>query len=239
MEKKKIIKSISGNMGGDFNIVNPLHYSDTYYGYTIVKNYMSPLENEYYNSLVMNISNMLRAIDDYKKMSEMLLELQDVSKYDQLTHLYNRKGFFDEADKIFDTYKDEDNDMFIIFIDLDGLKTVNDNLGHKYGDMFICDFANILKSQEIAKTTITMRFGGDEFVIFGKDKTEEEILDLLSIIDIKINRLNSLKKAEYYPYELGASMGYYKVSNQDTSLYSVIDKADKDMYAKKLEKKIR
>ena len=57
--------------------------------------------------------------------------------YDNLTMLYNRSGFSYEAKTMMDRFKDADMDVYIIFMDADGLKTANDTLGHDVGDMMI------------------------------------------------------------------------------------------------------
>ena len=62
-------------------------------------------------------------------------------KYDMLTQVLNRSGFFYCAETILQKIKEEKSNAFIIFLDIDGLKSVNDNLGHEIGDAFIAKIA--------------------------------------------------------------------------------------------------
>ena len=173
-------------------------------------------------------------------MKQMYKELEEVSCHDSLTKLLNRKGFFDKADKIYARSKYLNEPMFLIFADLDGLKFVNDNMGHKYGDIFISDYANALTHINEKYNYLMMRFGGDEFVIFGANATKEDAENFVKELNDYIDELNAYNSFEYSPFSLNASIGITAIDNENNlSLLKLIDIADKDMYAAKQKKKIR
>lgn len=240
IDKKDIMPEFKNKELGNFSIIIPLHYLSNYYGYVITNNYMGPLYNELFRTFINNIANSLESINTYKKMKQMYKELEEVSSHDTLTKLLNRKGFFDKADKIYTRSKYLNEPMFLIFVDLDGLKYVNDNLGHKVGDVFISDYAKALTHINEKYNYLTMRFGGDEFVIFGANATKEDAENFVKELNDYINELNAYNSFEYSPFSLNASIGITAIDNDnDLSLLKLIDIADKDMYAAKQKKKIR
>lgn len=240
IDKKDIMPEFKNKEPGNFSIIIPLHYLNNYYGYIITNNYMGPLYNELFRTFINNIANSLEAINTYKKMKQMYKELEEVSSHDTLTKLLNRKGFFDKADKIYERSKYLNESMFLIFADLDGLKFVNDCLGHKYGDIFISDYANALTHINEKYNYLMMRFGGDEFVIFGANATKEDAENFVKELNDYIAELNKQNCLEYSPFELNASTGIIAIdNNNELSLLKLIDIADKDMYVAKQKKKVR
>lgn len=222
----------------NLTIIMPLHYLNNYYGYIVCNNYTFPLENEIFHTFLNNIANALEAINSYNKMQELVKKLQEASSTDSLTQLLNRNGFFDKADILYEHAKYNRENMFIIYADLDGLKKINDNLGHKYGDIFIKDFANILKKVNKNNDYLTMRFGGDEFVIFGTNFDETKVNEFVDEINKEIKKLNESNSVLYFPYKLSASIGTFIIDpNSNLSLLSLIDNADKKMYIEKQNKK--
>lgn len=238
IRKKDIMPDFKDNEPGNFSIITPLHYLNNYYGYVITNNYMGALYNELFRTFINNIANSLEAINTYNKMKEMYKELEEVSSHDTLTKLLNRKGFFDQADKIYARSKYLNEPMFLIFADLDGLKYVNDNMGHNYGDIFISDYANALTHINKKYNYLMMRFGGDEFVIFGSNATNEDAEKFVKELNDYIAELNKCNRFVYSPFSLSASTGIMAIdNNSDLSLLKLIDIADKDMYVAKQKKK--
>lgn len=93
--------------------------------------------------------------------------------HDLMTKLYNRNYFEEIKDDIYNKHK-----MFsLILFDLDGLKLYNDYLGHKRGDDLLKDFATKLSGLAKEHNFITIRMGGDEFLMIALDITKEELQD--------------------------------------------------------------
>jgi len=99
-----------------------------------------------------------------QRLSNQAAELRDLSLQDGLTGLYNRRGFLETSKQVLKTAVREQQAAAVLFVDLDGLKLVNDRLGHEAGDRFICEAAQVLRSTCRANDVVA-RLGGDEFVV--------------------------------------------------------------------------
>jgi diguanylate cyclase (GGDEF)-like protein len=231
--KREQVYKASGE--GNLYVYSSLHYGDTYFGYMVTVNYYDAMENELFHMFINNVSNMYESAKKYNNQEEYINRLKDLSYYDPLTKLYNRLGFFNKTESVFETAKQNNNDMYIIFADLDHLKVINDSMGHKMGDSYILDFAEILSSCIDVHDT-AMRFGGDEFVIFGESASEEDVKYKITRIQEEIREFN--EKGKYSPYILGVSIGYTMIKpGTDKSLFSFIEAADSKMYRVKREKR--
>lgn len=220
---------------GNMYVYSSLHYGGTYFGYVITTNYFAATETELYHMFINNISNMFESAVKYDNQEEYINKLRDLSYYDPLTKIYNRLGFFNKAEDEFEKAKNAGENMYIIFADLDRLKIINDTMGHKMGDSYICDFVDILTSCIDAYDT-PLRFGGDEFVVFGVSTTEEDVKRKITTIQEKIRTFN--EQGKYSPYIMGVSIGYTMI-RPDTrkTLFSYIETADQKMYKVKKAKK--
>ena len=169
-------------------------------------------------------------ISTRKRMEE---ELRTVSLRDELTGLYNRRGLLTLAEqqlKVADRMK---KGMLMLFADLDGMKKINDSLGHQEGDRALIDIAYVLKDT-FRGSDIVARVGGDEFVVLAleADKTS---CDLLTD-NLKENLDLHNRKGER-PYSLSLSIGitHYDPENP-CSLDELIAGADRLMYEQKKKK---
>ena len=170
-------------------------------------------------------------LTERKKTEE---EIQSLSMTDQLTGLYNRRGFITLAEqqlKLSERYK---RDLLLFFADLDGMKWINDTLGHEEGDNALRDVSVILK-ETFRATDIVARIGGDEFAILAIDTTgiyPDVIMARLQ------NRIDVHNKKGSKGYKISISMGtaYYDPENS-CSLDELMSRADKLMYEQKRRKK--
>ncbi len=171
-----------------------------------------------------------RDITERKKMEK---QLKALSLTDELTGLYNRRGFFNLAEQQLKLAKRAKENVFLLYLDLDRFKEINDTFGHNEGDEALKDIAMILKGI-YRDSDVIGRIGGDEFVVFPigtDDETIEIVVDrLLKNIDIHNRKSNK-------SYKLSVSVG---VANYDPidpcSLGELITKADKIMYEDKKKK---
>lgn len=129
------------------------------------------------SSNVIDINNekcILTSISDISEMIIMRQELEELATHDFLTGLPNRKLFYDRFEIAKANAQRENVELAIISMDIDLLKSVNDNLGHDAGDQVIVAIGNRLKEQ-LRKVDTVSRFGGDEFVllIWGVSKHED------------------------------------------------------------------
>ena len=150
--------------------------------------------------------------------------------YDQLTKVYNRRPGLSKLQRILSQDNRRCLDLSICFIDVNGLKEVNDALGHKFGDELIISTVESIK-QEIRTEDFTVRMGGDEFMIIlsgiGADDSEK--------VWKRINRrYEDINEKEGRPYLISISHGIVEYdNNQKPGLESFINMADSKMYEEK------
>ncbi len=161
-------------------------------------------------------------------------EVRQLSLTDELTGLYNRRGFFWLANQQFKIAQRTQMFCCLLFVDLDGLKQINDSLGHEIGDKMLVNTAQLLK-QFFRDSDIIARLGGDEFVIFipvCPQNTDEFYPRLQANID----RFN---QEHNYSYQLSISLGVTQCTlNENVSLEQLLEEADKLMYEHKRAKRL-
>lgn len=229
-------KECTERSGGNFYVVVPVYYQRWCYGYCVCGNSHFPLDSGMFYACIMSIGIGLENIRKWMLLKDTVNRLNDMWIYDTMTGIYNRAGFYYHAEQMFLALKTLNEKVFFAFVDLDGLKQVNDNLGHEAGDNLIREMAEAMK-MTVTEDRLAMRYGGDEFVMFGRCKngeTEESILkELHNNMEIR-NQNNS------YPFQLKASIGIsiYEAKNVE-KLEKMIELADKKMYEEKRLKKMR
>lgn len=156
-------------------------------------------------------------------------EIRQLSLADELTGLHNRRGFFLLADQARKAAIRLHKSVFLLFIDADGLKTVNDSLGHDAGDDMLRKLAEVLRCT-FRKSDIVARLGGDEFCVFGMHGDPDPTA-AKHRLDAAIAAFNVSHNA---PYQLAASSGIFSFAAEDNrSLEEVVARADKAMYEEK------
>ncbi len=176
---------------------------------------------------------IFRDISIHKKIEETLRAL---SVLDSLTGLYNRRGFAAIAQQQLELALRIERNAIMFFIDIDGMKWINDNFGHAEGDNALIDTANILK-QTFRTSDIIGRIGGDEFVVFAMNIDKKNAERLFERLNKNVNNFNILKKR---PYELSLSTGFTDIDvEHPLTLEKMIRKADTIMYEQKKKKKVQ
>jgi len=162
------------------------------------------------------------------KQSEELF--RSLSVIDDLTGLYNRRGFITLATRQLKLSYRMKKGVILLFADIDRLKWINDNLGHLEGDSAIISAARLLKDT-FRETDIIGRMGGDEFAVFMTSSDENYGNVAIQRLEEKISEFNVIAKK---PYRLSLSLGTAKASAESPlNLDDLIDVADKLMYDKK------
>jgi diguanylate cyclase (GGDEF)-like protein len=156
--------------------------------------------------------------------------LRILSLTDSLTGLYNYRGFLVLGQQQMKTAKRNKQDVLLIFADLDNLKWINDNLGHKEGDSGLIEVAKVIKSS-FRESDIIARIGGDEFVVLAIQVGKEHINKLIAKLQNKLNEYNT---GSGRSYQLSLSIGKaYCDADVSCSLDELLSKADKLMYEQK------
>ncbi|MCL4243642.1 MAG: diguanylate cyclase [Candidatus Dadabacteria bacterium] len=171
-----------------------------------------------------------RDVTERKKMEE---RLRSLSITDDLTGLYNRRGFLTFADHHIKAAERRKEQSLLILIDLDGLKQINDAFGHNVGDQAIIDAANVIK-QTFRNSDVTARVSGDEFVAITSDSDGNGAESIRKRLYENVDAHNAKGMR---PYRLSMSMG---IASHDPSTNGCLDrlllKADELMYAEKNKK---
>ncbi|MBN1382640.1 MAG: sensor domain-containing diguanylate cyclase [Deltaproteobacteria bacterium] len=169
-------------------------------------------------------------ITNRKQMEE---ELRLLSVTDQLTGLYNRRGFIAFAEQQLKLTARRKRGLLLFFADLDGMKAINDNFGHEEGDRALLETANILR-ETFRETDILARIGGDEFAILTIDSPEMTADILIDRLQTHIEAHNALKDK---PFAISMSIGMSTCDSKAMrSLDELMSMADKKMYENKKRK---
>ena len=176
---------------------------------------------------------LVAVYDDITEKKRLEDHLSAMSITDELTGLYNRRGFMTLSQQQLKVAERANTQMFLFFVDLDKMKQINDGLGHHEGDRALAETAAILK-ETFRESDIIGRMGGDEFAILAintADETREVLINRL------YNTLEAYNKLGNRKYQLSLSMG---IAHYDPgtpcSLDELMAQADTLMYEEKKKK---
>jgi len=159
--------------------------------------------------------------------------LHTISLHDDLTGLYNRRGFFTLAEHLLKLAKRQQEGLFMLYADLDDLKKINDTLGHQKGDWALIDTANLLK-ETFRESDIIARIGGDEFVVIPIENRGGNIEIVINRLQKAVEMDNTKSKREY---KLSISTGTAHFNPWSPSTVDeLLSQADKSMYEHKRNK---
>ncbi|MBI3011882.1 MAG: GGDEF domain-containing response regulator [Candidatus Omnitrophica bacterium] len=163
----------------------------------------------------------------------MQTTLQGLSLVDELTRLYNRRGFLNLAAQHLKLAQRTKRGLSLAFIDLDGLKHINDTFGHHEGDRALVETAEILK-RTFRSSDIMARIGGDEFAILAIEAQEDSGGRLASRLQDKVREHNAQQQRSH---ELSLSMGIAHLDPQNpSSVEGLMTRADQALYEHKRSK---
>ncbi len=220
--------------GGHVSYFLPLHFRDRCLGYIVIVDSQFPVRSMVCHSLMMNISNSIENIRKLLHLNNVISELDKLYVIDPLCGIYNRNGFIREADSFYRRCESNGESLMIGFIDMDGLKIINDSYGHKEGDFALQRLAAVIKDC-CSADQICARFGGDEFIVLGVGGTEETAQGFERLFR---KRLEDINHIIHKPYELDASIGtYVSPVREGVTLFNMITAADELMYERKKKKK--
>lgn len=185
--------------------------------YTIFQTIKTPVLDE--KGKVLGLVGVVRDITEQRRKEE---NLKYLSYTDALTGIYNRTYF----DKILQDFKDKEYPLGIIIGDLDGLKIVNDTLGHLEGDKLIKSISEILVKSCIGESLV-FRWGGDEFITLIPNATENDCKNY-------IKRVTSLCR-DYSQGDLNLSISLgYSLLKKGNNIDKVIINAEEKLYKQKM-----
>ena len=227
-------------------IMQPLFVGDELYGMFLTEteyinfDNLSPVARQL--SVTLKSLFLIEEQNEVKKSLQNSLEqfirdnslLDAISKSDELTGLYNRRGFLDYAQKAIADPANTGKMALVCYADMDNLKMVNDVYGHDEGDFALREISSVL-NDVFRSTDIIGRIGGDEFVAFAMIGVEHyEATIKTRIIDI----LKKHNEAAGKPYPIDMSTGIHEFTcDPSVNIYEILDLADEKLYNEKKAKK--
>jgi len=173
----------------------------------------------------------------YQKVSELEKandHLRNLSLTDTLTGLNNRRGFMILATGLLKFARRVSYSVYLLYIDLDSLKYINDTFGHAAGDAAITQFSRIL-IDTFRDSDVLGRMGGDEFVVMIADATENDLASVQTRLQSNIDTYN-LNAA--HGQALSFSLGVIRLEPQSTvTMEELLSQADAAMYQHKLSRR--
>jgi diguanylate cyclase (GGDEF)-like protein len=156
-------------------------------------------------------------------------ELRNLALTDDLTCLYNRRGFFAAATQQLKLARRNTQSMLLFFCDVDNLKQINDCYGHREGDLTLVRTADALE-QAFRDSDILARLGGDEFAVLALEASSQNEGVILQRLKKCLKKANT----DESHYELSLSAGVARFDPQHAvSLGELMERADRDMYEQK------
>lgn len=178
----------------------------------------------------LDTASISRAIRYALARQRVIRQLRSYSVIDELTGLYNRRGFLTIAKHQLEVAQRTGHSLFLAFVDVDGLKRINDILGHHRGDLAIIETANVMR-KSFRKTDILARIGGDEFAaLLVCDKN----VDPSILVQHFKNALGDHNTYGKRGFKLSASIGMARFEpDSSLTVKDLLQKADELMYEQK------
>lgn len=174
-------------------------------------------------------------IQDITERKRAEAAIQTLSLADELTGLYNRRGFLAFCKQHLNSLQRTRQSVALVYADLDGLKVINDSFGHKEGDRALIKTAELLK-ETFRSSDVLGRLGGDEFTALAVVEPGDRVDQVVERLEQKFANYNALKIA---PYELSISIGVAQFDPEARqSMEDLMALADVAMYENKRRKQM-
>lgn len=229
-------------------VVSPLFFLENQLGLIVCE--FNPNDTVMYDSLfaemgcILKLSALIKVKEEIEnKLRDAVKELEvyndhlnNLSQTDELTGLYNRRGFLILTKQSLHLARQMSKSGLLFFADLDGLKMINDTYGHEEGDNAIRQTGMMLRST-FRNADIIARLGGDEFTVFTVDTT----IEIARVIQNRLNQtMDEYNQSSGKPYQISISMGAVEFFAWDqVSIDELLAKADSLLYDQKRAKKLR
>jgi diguanylate cyclase (GGDEF)-like protein/PAS domain S-box-containing protein len=182
-----------------------------------------------------NPAHFIFQIQDMTERKRAEAALQSLSLIDELTGLYNRRGFLAVTEQHVAAIRRDNKIPIVLYADLDGLKQINDSYGHHEGDRALSTAAQILK-ETFRSSDILARLGGDEFVALAAIEEDEGAESLTDRLQEQFRASNALRTRAY---DLSVSVGVANFEDDRYSIEELMAQADRAMYEEKRRKPSR
>ena len=167
---------------------------------------------------------------DITKIKELENRLKEMVEKDSLTNLLSRRGFYNKLEYFINLYRKNKSKFFLLFIDLNHFKNINDSYGHSMGDEVLKVIGNQLK-KALWKEDIIGRFGGDEFGVIIPNFAKFD--DIVIILEKIIKEIEKPVEINGHKFSITASIGITVFPEDGLSAEQLIKRADIAMYRAK------
>ncbi len=228
--------SLAGEIYSSFSKVKQYKHKDGHWCWaklttTLIRNSLG--QPDYFISSIQDITELKKteeALDEsLAKLNRAYQELERLSRQDHLTGVYNIKAFREYLSDAFKRFQRDKTVATLVFIDVDKFKGVNDEHGHRVGDMMLQKIASTLLENS-RDTDVVGRYGGDEFAVLlsnsGAEEAEQYCQRVGDIIEISLEDGSAC--------QTGISFGVCEITPQFCCMDEWLEQADKLMYQNKL-----
>ena len=178
------------------------------------------------NRLIQEISSLRGKV---ARLQERVEQLDQLAHQDALINLPNRRGFMRELERLISRVDRYGIHAAMLFVDLDGLKMINDTFGHRAGDEALIQVANLL-AKGVRHSDVVARIGGDEFGILLECADEDSAQETAARLIDQISTCEFMHDGEELP--LSVAIGVGMIDALDTP-DAVMERADEAMYRRK------
>lgn len=227
-------RSMQGQSG--IYLLNPIFSGETNYGYLLGKINGNKFAdyNVYLKIVITAIAQAYEytsKLQETQKLASENSNLSRQSRTDELTGILNRRGFIEKGQEALDMLQETDTAGTVFFMDMDGLKKINDTYGHDMGDRAIKAQAKVLKSV-FRSTDIVGRLSGDEFGVVAVGMK----IGYFDNIRLKIDMMcKKVSQEEGFPFTISISLGAVDLQGSSV-LKKLLTEADKELYKEKRKK---
>ena len=233
-DRKELFSTLESDKGGREYLFLPFHFSQYTVGYIVIVNSAYLMEKRYLDKLLSTIMTSMENFYRNKRLECINRGLEEISMRDAMTGLYNRLGYQNQACRIFWEKKEKNQNLTILFIDMDRLKYMNDTFGHECGDLAIKITSEAILRYR-PEEAVAIRMGGDEFLVVLPWMEREEVAKLVSRIREEISMQARLMEL---PCELSISAGSIDTDmSSSKELDDYVREADEIMYREKSARK--
>ena len=217
--------------GSNIFLFLPIYNHSYVHGYYVIKNNLSMIDGRYGYMWTRSFGTGIehfRKKNMFKQMSQQYLKL---STKDALSGMLNRQGLEKLAKPYFAQNKKNGLTTVLFFVDINRMKSINDQFGHLHGDLAVKTVSAAVM-EIVPKNWLCIRYGGDEFLVVGNSRNYNGEDYCTKIKE----RLAQKVSVMHLPYNLSASVGTYNVPSQSPlSLEEAVENVDSLMYTQKQE----
>jgi diguanylate cyclase (GGDEF)-like protein len=166
----------------------------------------------------------------FKAIENLFLTLRSMALIDELTSLYNRRGFLRAGTRLLEAVRRDRHGALLFFFDVDNLKSINDSAGHSAGDAVLVQASQVLRSV-FRNRDVVSRIGGDEFAVLASSSDPAGCDVILDRFRVALEASNAASSPPYLSLSVGAARFDPK---KPLSITALMQKADVAMYGNKM-----